>query len=88
MYEFFLTTEPGVGALITFIGVAGGVLIGLVAVIGNLHYKHRRLEFEASLKQQMLDRGMSAGEIQQVLQTTMRDKRSLSDQKEQIPVLS
>jgi hypothetical protein len=76
MFDFFLTSETGVGLLMGLIAVTGGLLIGLVAVIGGLINEHRRLEVEAGLKQQMLERGMSAEEIQQVLQASIGAKRS------------
>jgi hypothetical protein len=74
MFDFFFTSESGVGLLIGLIAVSGGLLIGMVAVIGDFLHKRHRLEVEGALKQQMIDRGMSAGEIEQVLQASIGHK--------------
>jgi hypothetical protein len=38
-----------------------------VAIIGGLYVKHRKIQVEAALKQRMIDRGMSADEIKEVI---------------------
>ncbi len=55
------------GELLGFLSVGGGLLIGLVAVAGSMWLEVRKTETAASLKQDMLNRGMSAEEIQTVL---------------------
>jgi hypothetical protein len=60
-------TQIGFGAFIALVAVVGGFLIPLVAIIGGLMYKHRKLQVEAALKQQMIERGMSAEEIKEVM---------------------
>jgi hypothetical protein len=60
-------TQVGFGPFISLVAVVGGLLIPLVAIIGGLMYKHRKLQVEAALKQQMIERGMSADEIKEVL---------------------
>ena len=60
-------TQIGFGPFITLVAVVGGLLIPLVAIIGGLMYKHRKLQLEAALKQQMIERGMSADEIKEVI---------------------
>ena len=60
-------TQIGFGPFITLVAVVGGLLIPLVAIIGGLTYKHRKFQVEAALKQQMIERGMSADEIKEVL---------------------
>ena len=42
----------------------------LIVSIAGIWRAHRRTEIEASLKQDMLDRGMSADEIEKVLKAT------------------
>jgi hypothetical protein len=74
MFDFFFTSEQGVGLLIGLIAVAGGLLIAIVAVVADFLHKQRRLDVEGALKQQMLDRGMSAGEIEQVLHASIGGK--------------
>jgi hypothetical protein len=72
MLEF--VSEIGSDNFIGLVAVVGGLLIPLVAIIGACTYKHRRLSVEAALKQQMIERGMSADEIKEVLQASMSDK--------------
>lgn len=59
-----------------------GILLGLVAIVGGItvaitkvvaaHYRRTQLdEMEATLKMEMIQRGMSAGEIKQVLEAKM-----------------
>ena len=60
-------THIGFGPFIALVAVVGGLLIPLVAIIGGLTYKHRKLQVEAALKQQMIERGMSADEIKEVI---------------------
>jgi hypothetical protein len=45
-------------------------LTGTVTIIGNYWYKHRRLETETALKQDMLNRGMSAEDIERVIRAS------------------
>jgi hypothetical protein len=65
MGEFI--SQVGFGHFIALVAVVGGLLIPLVAIIGGLMYKHRKLQVEAALKQQMIERGMSADEIKEVI---------------------
>ena len=65
MGEFI--TQIGFGPFITLVAVVGGLLIPLVEIIGGLTYKHRKFQVEAALKQQMIERGMSADEIKEVI---------------------
>jgi hypothetical protein len=58
------------GEFIGLVAVSGGLLIGLAAVIASVWHKVRLAELQANLKQQMLTRGMSAGEIQRVLKAS------------------
>ena len=60
-------SQIGFGPFIALVSVVGGLLIPLSAIIGGLTYKHRKLQVEAALKQQMIERGMSADEIKEVI---------------------
>jgi hypothetical protein len=51
------------------LGVGGSVLIGLTAIIVGNWRKVRDRKIVASLIQDMLDRNMTAGEIEQVMST-------------------
>jgi hypothetical protein len=42
-------------------------LAGMIVWLSLLWYRHRRIEIEAALKQDMLSRGMSATEIERVM---------------------
>jgi len=65
------------GELMGFLAVGGGLLIALVAIVGGYWTEIRKIEISAALKQDMLSRGMSADEIQTVLEAgTDRSKRS------------
>jgi hypothetical protein len=63
-------------ALVALVGMFGGAtLIGLTAVVLSLLTHHeretQRTELEASLKQEMINRGMTAAEIDQVIRSTV-----------------
>jgi hypothetical protein len=62
------------GELIGFFSTIGALIIAACAIIGGIwasvrraEFRTRQLELEASLKQDMLNRGMSADEIERVL---------------------
>jgi hypothetical protein len=67
------------GELIGLVAVAGGLLIGLLcgvtAIIADSWQKVRRSEMAAALKQDMLNRGLSAADIQTVLQADSKKSR-------------
>lgn len=54
------------------IACATAVLIVLTAVISSVLYYLRHKQIDADLKRDMLDRGMSADEIEQVVEATPR----------------
>jgi hypothetical protein len=62
--------EPG--QLIGLVAVAGGLLVALSSVLMRGWVKMRFLTSENLLKQDMLERGMSAEEIRTVLDAGMR----------------
>jgi hypothetical protein len=55
------------GLIVLFVAV-GGVLFFLALVIGNYWRDIRLAELEANLKQDMLDRGMTADEIKTIIE--------------------
>ena len=57
-------------ALIFLAGVVGGIMIGAIAVVTEYYRGAQRDEMDATLKMEMLQRGMSAEEIVKVLQAT------------------
>jgi hypothetical protein len=74
MYDL-LSNLNGWG-LILITAVAGGVLLLLIssitAIVANHLLKIRELDNSTQLKQDMLDRGMSADEIKTVLEAGVR----------------
>jgi len=65
MSELLSRFEPG--EMIGLVAVTGGLLCGLVAIIMGIWHEHRKTEVNAALKQDMLNRGMSADDIRSVL---------------------
>jgi hypothetical protein len=45
-------------------------LTGIIGFMGTLWFKHRRTEMEIALKQDMLNRGMSAEDIERVMRAS------------------
>jgi hypothetical protein len=74
MYEF-LSTMRG-GEIIGLVAVAGGLLCGIVSIVVGGMYKMRQL----ALKEEMVQRGMSADEICAVIGSgsgSCKDKREV-----------
>jgi hypothetical protein len=69
-------SEQQVGLLIGLIAVSGGLLIGLSAVVGGLFVGYRKMHLDAELKMQMVERGMSADEIKEVLAASTNGRNS------------
>jgi SOS response regulatory protein OraA/RecX len=65
MFEFL--SKFNSGDFIGLVAVVGGLTIPVVAILATQWRRVRIAEMEASLKQQMLDKGMSAAEIEQVM---------------------
>jgi hypothetical protein len=70
MYEYLSKMDPDLlmRALITLVIVGGGLLCTLIAILGYLWHAVRKLE--AALKQDMLNRGMTAEEMRTVLEVS------------------
>jgi hypothetical protein len=56
------------GEMIGLVAVSGGLLCGLVAIFMGIWHEHRKSEINGALKQDMLNRGMSAEDIRTVLE--------------------
>jgi hypothetical protein len=67
----FLSRFDG-GELIAIIAIIGGLFCSVIFFVAEYWYKIRRAELAAKLKQDMLDRGMSAEEIRTVLDAGTR----------------
>jgi hypothetical protein len=73
MFEILWNFSPG--QLIGLVAVSGGLVVAAIAIIASHWCRVRLGEIEASLKQQMLEKGMSAAEIDQVIKAR-REKHS------------
>jgi hypothetical protein len=56
------------GEIIALVAIVGGLLVGPIIVVLNNWHEMRKTEMLNQLKQEMLDRGMSADEIRTVLE--------------------
>jgi hypothetical protein len=64
------------GTFIGLVAVIGGILGWIITTVAAQWRRVRVAEIEASLKQQMLERGMGAAEIEQVLRSKSRGSGS------------
>jgi hypothetical protein len=71
MSEFLSKISPN--DMVPMILFGGGMLIGLVAVIGGVWIRIHKTNVAARLKQDMLERGMSAEEIKTVMDAGRAD---------------
>jgi hypothetical protein len=62
----FLSRFSG-GELIALVAIVGGLICGVLVLAGDYWHRIRKAEINAKLKQDMLDRGMTAEEIRIVL---------------------
>jgi hypothetical protein len=63
------------GMLLGALGIIGGITVAIVKVVSS-HYRRTQLdEMEATLKMEMIQRGMSADEIDKVLGARMSINR-------------
>jgi hypothetical protein len=60
--------EPGI--LVAVVAIVGGTLISVTAVLAYHWLAARRNETESALKRDMLERGMSAEEIERVIKAS------------------
>jgi hypothetical protein len=66
------------GELMGLVGVCGGLLCLVIAIIATNWRKVRRAEITAALKQEMMNRGMSAEDIRTVLEAGSKCSRRRS----------
>ncbi len=76
MFELLSRFHPG--EIIGLVAVVGGLLVVITSVLGGIWREVRKTEIAAALKQDMLNRGMSADEIEAVLEAgTKRSRKEL-----------
>ena len=66
------------GMLVGVIAILGGITIAITKVVSDHFRKSQINEMEATLKMEMIQRGMSALDIKQVLEVKMSSNRSRS----------
>jgi hypothetical protein len=66
------------GIFIGLVAVLGLVAAILTAVISTNRRRTQQFEIEASLKMEMIERGMSAAEIKQILETHMSSRKCVN----------
>ncbi len=64
------------GIILGLIGLVGGLSVGFVKVMSEYYRKTQLDEMEATLKMEMIQRGMSADEIAKVLEAKMGSSKS------------
>lgn len=79
MSELFSRFHPG--DFIGLVAVGGGLLCGIIAILAGVWHKIRTTEIEVALKQDMLNRGLSAEEIRTVIDAgTKRSRKEFRSQ--------
>ncbi len=70
-----LLSKFDAGEFIGLVAVVGGLICGLTAIVMGIWLEGRRVELAAALKQDMLNRGMTADEIQTVCEAATNNSR-------------
>ena len=84
MFDTLFSKDPGI--LIPLVMAVCGALVGIIAIIAHNWRCMRQAEVEGALKQDMLNRGMSADEIERVIRVSnqlivVQDKKGHKTQK-------
>ena len=66
------------GIMLGLIATVGGLLVGFAKIVATYYRKAQLDEMEASLKLEMIQRGMSADEITRVLEAKMGGSKKTS----------
>ena len=66
MFDYLSKYTPG--ELMGLVSIVGGLICGTVTVLAIYWYSCHKVDVDARLKSDMLDRGMSAEEIKTVLE--------------------
>ena len=56
------------------LAVIGAFSVPLAVIIGSAWYKMNKVRYECELKRSMIERGMSAGEIERVMAAGQKDE--------------
>lgn len=63
--------------IIPIVAIVGGISCGLIGMVMHYFHQNRLNDIEASLKHSMLERGMSADEIERVLNAHMPSNKAM-----------
>lgn len=66
---------PRLGILVGFTAIVSGAAIAISAILSHNWRKVRQSEIDAALKAQMLEQGLSAQEVEQVISASPRGRR-------------
>jgi hypothetical protein len=67
MYDWLMSLGE---SIIPVIAILGGFLVAAIGIVASTWRKHRQTEMEIALKHEMLNRGMSAEEIERVIKAS------------------
>ena len=68
MFDTLFSKDPGI--LIPLVMAVCGALVGIIAIIAHQWRSIRQAEVEGALKQDMLNRGMTADEIERIIRVS------------------
>jgi hypothetical protein len=82
MHELLAIVEPEPGHIIGLVAVVGAFACGMVSIVMGIRFASRRIELDAALKQDMLNRGMTAEEIRIVMEASSGTSRQYHHHKD------
>lgn len=82
MFDSLVSQQPAL--LVPILSVIGAALVFLVWIIAHYWAAIRRVELEAGLKREMLNRGLAAADIERVLMASSAGRDEPTEEKEAI----
>ncbi len=64
------------GIIVGLLALIGGIVVAITKVVASYYRRTQLDEMEATLKMEMIQRGMSAADIKQVLEARIGENRS------------
>jgi hypothetical protein len=77
LFAAALNSDEAVVLCVVF-AIIGGVIVGVTKLVSDHFRKVQRDDMEATLKMEMIQRGMSAGDVKQVLEAKIGASKSIS----------
>jgi hypothetical protein len=79
LFAAALNRDEAIALCVVFaIAIIGGVIVGVTKLVSDHFRKVQLDDMEATLKMEMIQRGMSAGDIKQVLEAKISASKSIS----------